>query len=458
MKKLFLNIMMAVCMVNFTACQSDDDANTTTQNFGYEQYGEPFAAMPSKEDAIIYQVNIRAFSDETKLQGVQEKLGHIKALGANVVYLMPIYPVGTVNSVNSPYAVKNYKEVNPDFGTLEDLRSLVDAAHEMGLAVVLDWVANHTAWDNNWITEHPDWYLQDEEGNIISPPNTVYTDVAQLDFENEEMKAGMIDAMAYWLYNANVDGFRCDYADAVPDTFWTQAINALRPIKDQEIIMLAEGSDSAHFHAGFDYIFGFNFFSNLEYVFGDGEPATTLQDSNATEYAQVYNNEDRVVRYTTNHDVNLSDGTPLQLFGGKEGSMVAFVLAAYMKSIPMIYNAQEIGYDQQIDYFSENPIDWSNIDYDMLEEYKDIIAFRENTEALKTGNYNGYSSSAICAFTMEKDGKMVWVLGNVTNTETSYVVPTNLATETWSDAFTGTSETISNTISLAPYEYKVLEN
>ncbi len=194
------------------------------------QYGTPFAGVPDRQDAVIYQVNMRAISPSANFAGVTARLDSIKALGVNVIYPMPIYPVGQLRAVNSPYAVKDYLAVNPEFGILADLRTLVDGAHQRGLSVMPDWVANHTSWDNAWITDHPDWYLQNASGTILSPPNTNYTDVAQLNFSNNAMRLAMISAMKSWVYTANVDGFRCDYADAPPADFWKQAVDTLRNV------------------------------------------------------------------------------------------------------------------------------------------------------------------------------------------------------------------------------------
>jgi glycosidase len=456
--KIKLNILhTALLALAFLSCSNDDSKATAP----YEQYGSTFAAMPKAEDAIIYQVNIRAFSQEGTLNGVRAKLADIKALGANVVYLMPIYPVGQLNSaggLGSPYAVKDYKAVNTEFGTLEDLRALVNEAHAMDMAVILDWVANHTAWDNSWITDHSDWYQKDADGNIIIPPGTNYNDVAQLDFNNKDMRAAMIDAMQYWVYNANIDGFRCDYADFVGQGFWTEAIAKVRSVKNQELLMLAEGTRVNHFQAGFNFTFGFNFFSSLEQVFNGSKPATYLQDSNAIEYANNYTESQRVVRYTTNHDVNLSDGTPYELFGGREGSIAAFVVAAYMKSVPMIYNGQEIGYNQRIDYFNRTPIDWSTADAGVLAEYKKIIAFRSASNAIKSGTYTGYSSNAVSVFTMKKVNETVLVLSNLTNAEVNYIVPTALNSASWKDAFSDAPVTLGTQVTLQAHQYLVLKN
>jgi len=458
--KLFINLFFALLFTSVLASCSSSDNNSDPIP-AYQQYGTPFANMPKKEDAIIYQVNLRAFSQAGTIKGVQDRLTAIQELGVNVIYLMPIYPVGVVRSaggMGSPYSVKDYKAVSTEFGTLEDLRVLVDEAHKKNMAVVLDWVANHTSWDNAWITEHPDWYQKDGNGNIIIPPGTNYNDVAQLNFNNTEMKKAMIDAMSYWVYSANIDGFRCDYADAVPQTFWTEAITSLRKIKNQNILMLAEGKKVNHFTSGFDYTFGFEYYGGLKKVFSESKPTTVIQDANALEYANNYDNSQRIVRYTTNHDVNLFDGTPLELFGGKKGSIATFVVAAYMKSVPMIYNAQEIGYAKKIDYFNRTPIDWTTADANMLAEYKKIIAFRNSSSAIKTGTYKGFSSDAVSAFTMETATDKVLVLANLTSLTTKYIVPTALTTTAWKDAFTGTATTVTSEITLQPYQYLVLKN
>ena len=167
----------------------------------------------------MYEVNMQTYTP-ANFQGVAARLDSIKALGVNVIWLMPTYPIGVLKAVGSPYAVKDYKGVNTNFGTLDDLRSLVAQAHSRNMAVVLDWVADHTSWDNAWIS-NKSWYKQDASGNIIIPPGTNYQDVAALNYNSTAMRSAMIKAMKYWVLTANVDGYRCDYADAVPADFWT---------------------------------------------------------------------------------------------------------------------------------------------------------------------------------------------------------------------------------------------
>lgn len=463
MKLRLKTIYVLLLSIAFISCSSssEDTPNPDPKPDPdpiYQQYGEPFANMPKSTDAIIYQVNIRAFSNEGTLKGVEKRLDSIKKLGANVIYLMPIYPVGQLKKagkLGSPYSIKDYKDVNPDFGTLEDLRSLVNESHKRNMAVILDWVANHTSWDNKWITEHSDWYQKDASGNIIIPPGTNYNDVAQLNFSNAEMKKAMIDAMSYWVYTANVDGFRCDYADFVPSAFWSQAISTVRKIKNQNLIMMAEGSRADNFASGFDFNFGFGFYDSLKKVVINGQSASNLQTQNTKEYAN--SGSGRVVRYTSNHDVNLFDGTPLELFGGKKGSLAAFVVAFSMNSVPMIYNGQEIGYAQRLDYFDRTPIDWSTTDFVMLKEYKKLIAFRNSSEALKKGKLTGYSNSDVSAFIMQNDTEKILIVVNLRDKAVTYGAATGIAHSTWKNVLTGESLAITNEIKLGAYQYLLLK-
>ncbi len=421
------------------------------------QYGTPFSAVPARQDATIYQVNMRAFSSSSNFQGVIARLDSIKALGINVIYLMPIHPVGSVNSVNSPYCVKDYKAVNSEFGTLTDLRALVDGAHSKNMSVILDWVANHTSWDNPWITAHSDWYLKNGSGAIVSPPGTGWNDVAQLNFNNTEMRLQMIKAMKYWVYAANVDGFRFDYADGPPFDFWKQAIDTLRNISTHSLLLLAEGNRSTHFTAGFDYIFGFSFYGQMKSIFNNNQPATNIDALNNSEYVNATGGQ-QVVRYITNHDVNGSDGTPLTLFGGINGSMTAFVVTAYMKSVPMIYNGQEVGTPFQLVFpFTGADINWT-LNPAITTEYKKVIAFRNSSMTIRRGSLTSYSSADVCAFTKISGAEKVFVASNLRNSTITYILPAAVANTNWIDAMTGNNTALGTQIILQPYSYLVLKN
>ena len=423
------------------------------------QYGTPFAAVPNREDAVMYQVNMRAFSQTGNFAGVTARLDSIKAIGVNVLYLMPIYPVGTDSkSVNSPYAVKDYRAVNPEFGTLDDLRTLVDGAHARGMSVMLDWVANHTSWDNAWITAHPTWYQRNAVGAIVSPSSNgiSYNDVAQLDFNNSAMRAEMISAMKSWVFTANVDGFRCDYADFQPNDFWQQATDTLRNVRTHKLLMLAEGTRAANFTSGFDYNFGFGFYDVLKNVYRNGAPATAFDALNTSEYAGATGTQ-RVVRYITNHDVNSSDGTPVALFGGDAGAMSAFVVASCYKSVPLIYNGQEAGMTTAIPFpFTSVKVNW-NANRAVTLAYRQLLTARATSAALRSGTPTSYSTANMCAFVKVSGTEQAFVLVNVRNSTTTYVLPGALANTTWTNALLGSAVTLGTQVSLPPYGYAVLK-
>lgn len=420
------------------------------------QYGTPFNAVPAGTDASIYQVNMRNFSSAGNFQGVVARLDSIQALGVNVIYLMPIYPVGILKGVNSPYCVKDYKGINTEFGSITDLRAIIDGAHSRNMAVILDWVANHTAWDNAWITENKSWYLQDGSGNVVSPPGTGWNDVAQLNFANNDMRLAMIKAMKYWVYTANIDGFRCDYSDGPPADFWKQAIDTLRNITTHKLLMLAEGTRSSNFGAGFDLNFGFGFFGQLKNIFSNGQSVLTIDGLNNTEYIGATTGK-QVVRYITNHDVNGSDGTPLELFGGASGSTAAFVIAAFMKSVPMIYNGQEVGNTTRLTFpFTSTKVNWTG-NYTMEAAYKKIIAFRNSSTAIRSGTLAAYSSTDVCVFTKVQGTETVLVIANLRNSTINYSIPSAIANSTWQDVMNGGNKDLKTQLSLQPYAYWVLK-
>ena len=420
------------------------------------QYGKPFTKVPDTRDITLYQVNMRTFGKQGNFAGVLARLDSIKALGINVIYLMPVYPVGQLHSVNSPYCIKDYEAVNPEFGTLADLRNLIAGAHNRNMAVLLDWVANHTSYDNHW-TKNKSWYLQDSGGNIISPPGTGWNDVAQLDFKSADMRLAMIHAMKYWIMAANADGFRCDYADGPPTDFWKQAIDTLRSIPGHKLLLMAEGTKSELYQAGFDFNFGFRFFEDLKKIYAQNRSVLSIDSLNVSDYTGASEGQ-RMIRYTTNHDVNGSDGTPLDLFGGKEGSMAAFIVAAYMKSVPMIYNGQEVGTPYRLTFpFTSKKIDWT-INPDITAEYKKIIAFRNSSAPIRRGRLESYSSDDVCSFTKQQGDAKVLVIVNVRNKVVEYTMPEALKKGSWKKVMGNSTVTSSGRIDLQPYAYLVLKN
>jgi glycosidase len=424
----------------------------------FVQFGTPFANIPATKDLAMYEVNMRAFSSEGNFKGVQARLDSVKALGINVLWLMPIHPVGVLNSVGqlgSPYSVKNYKEVNPEFGTLEDLQNLVKEAHNRNMAVIIDWVANHTAWDNPWITAHDDWYSKDGNGKITIPAGTNWADVADLNFDKPDMRISMINAMKYWVLRANIDGFRCDYADGVPYDFWKQATDSLKNVPNRKLVLLAEGSRSNHFAAGFQMNYGWDFYGQLKNTYKNNLSPNSIIASHNSEYNSVASGAAKL-RFTTNHDESAWSDTPINLFGGQKGALSAFVLTAYLGGVPLLYTGQEVGRPDKTPFFSRSPINW-NLNPDIAAEYKRLMAFRQVSSAVKEGTVESLSDANVVVFKKTFQTEEVLVLVNIRNAVSNYAVASTLANSTWKNAFDNTTVTVGTQVSLQPYQYLILK-
>lgn len=443
----FSCLLAAFIVFGMQSCKKEEVPEVT----GYVQYGTPFANTPATENIIMYEVNLRAFSNTGDIQGVIAGLDHLEALSINTIWLMPVYTEGIENSVNSPYCIKDYTSVSDEYGTLDDLRALTEAAHARNMTVILDWVANHTSWDNAWM-DHPEWYAQDAFGNIIHPPGTTWTDVAELNYNNEEMRAAMIDAMRYWILEANVDGYRCDYADGVPFDFWQQAIDSLRNIPDRSLIMLAEGDRDDHYTAGFDMTYSWDYYSTMQNVF-NGSPVYDLYSTNNNEYAGIPLGKKKL-RFTTNHDESAWNATPMTLFGGIAGATAASVMTIFLQGVPLIYTGQETGRSSTLPFFTASPINWA-LNPDMQTAYNNILSVYASHATARNGALSTYSNADV--FCIRKTGDEEFaVLVNARNEEKMYALPTVLKNTDWTDAITNTDVSLTTEVTLAPYEYILL--
>ena len=457
-----MNVLL-FCLIALLSCSKNhsvptppvtppDTTKTTAADTIPAQYGTPFTGVPDPRDVTIYQVNIRAFSATHNLQGVGNRLDQIKALGVNTIYLMPVYPVGSLKSVNSPYCIRNFDSVGSEYGTLTDLRNIVDGAHSRNMAVILDFVVNQTSWDHPWITQHPDWFVHDANGNIIQL--STYSDVAALNFSSTAMRLSIINSMRGWIYKANLDGFRCDFADNPPVDFWQQAIDTLRNITTHKLLMLAEGTRAANYSAGFDYNFGFTYYGNLKPII-NGSSATLIDNANTSEYTSATGTQ-QIVRYLTNHDVDGSDGAPVTLLGGIPGSTAAFVVTAYMKGVPFIYNGTEVAFPTAITFpFTSVVIDWT-LNPAVTTTYTQIIALRNNSTAIRRGSLVSYDNNDVAAFTKTAPGDTVFVMVNLRNSPSTYPLPAALQNTSWSDAFNGGAQSLGTQYALPAYGYTVL--
>lgn len=409
--------------------------------------------IPAPQDVAMYQINPRVFAPQNAFNAVTDRLDSIRALGINVIWFMPINEVGVERSVNSPYCVKNYKAVNAEFGTLADFKNVVTQAHARGLSVIIDWVPNHTSWDNAWVTAHPDWYTHDADGNIISPPGTGWLDVADLNFDNPHMRLAMIDAMKFWVNETGIDGFRCDAVDFVPFDFLKQAVDSLRAMP-QDLLLLAEGKRRDHFLAGFDMNYGWDFLEEVRSVFLKGAPATDILHVNRAEYDTIPAGKVKL-RFTTNHDETMKM-SPLEEFNGERGSMAALVPTLYLNGGALIYGSQEVGYPQRIDFFRYTDVDWQ-ANPALRGEYQKLLHLYNHHAALRKGQLREYPDVNVLLF--EKyDAKERFLLAvNVRNAEQEIVMPQAWTNQTCIDAMTGQALQTTDKQLLAPYQYRILQ-
>jgi glycosidase len=380
-------------------------------------------------NATIYEVNVRNYTPEGTFRAFEAHLPRLAKMGVVIVWLMPIHPIGEVGRkgpLGSPYAVRDYFGVNPEFGTLEDLQHLVQAAHELGLRVILDWVANHTSRDNALIDRHPDWYQHDAQGQLV-PPVADWTDVVALDYSNQEMRQYMVEALRYWVREADIDGYRCDVAGLVPTDFWDEARPALEALKP--VFMLAEwdelypsgglsweefNADTELLERAFDMSFGLRLHYLLDRI-AEGKAALNDIDTYLAAEREKYPPSVYLMNFTSNHDVNSWDGTEYERLGPL--ALPFAVLTALLPGMPMLYSGQEAGLDRRLAFFDRDTIEWGT--YPLQDFYTRLLQLKKRHPALRNGdaasNFQRLQGPAgLYGFVREKAGSAVVVLVNAT--------------------------------------------
>lgn len=376
----FHYIVLMAAGVFFSACENNKEPLPPQEN------PLPVALnyLPEwSKNATMYEVNIRQYSKEGTFNAFSQDLPRLKELGVDILWLMPIQPIGLKNrkgSLGSYYSIQDYTATNPEFGTLDDFKSLVNQAHELGMKVIIDWVANHSAWDTKWISEHPDFYTQDSAGNII-PPNPDWSDVADLNYDNQGLRKEMIGAMKFWVEQTDIDGFRCDVAGEVPIDFWDTAIAELRPMK--ELFMLAEWDDPK-MHSSFNATYSWGYHHVLMEI-GKGNMTMDSLRNYFIKDAARYPAEAYRLRFTTNHDENSWKGTETALFGpiAKNFQHLFFVAPG----MPLMYSGQESNLDKQLQFFEKDTIAWKT--YELAPMFKQLNKIKEENPALWSGSFGG---------------------------------------------------------------------
>lgn len=360
----------------FTSCEPDHDLDTVSN----------VHPLPPEwaVNANIYEVNIRQYTPEGTFNAFARDIPRLEEMGVKILWLMPIHPIGEKNrkgTLGSYYSVKDYTGINPEFGSKDDFRELVLKAQQHGMRVIIDWVANHTAWDAVWTETNPEFYETDEDGNFF-PPIEDWDDVIQLDVENPEMQEAMIEAMEYWVREYGVDGFRADVAYMVPTEFWNQARERLDAIKP--VFMLAEAEEPELHDYAFDMTYAWDYAQTIRDI-GAGRASLDALDEALELNFERFNKRDYRMFFTTNHDENSWEGSDTDLYG--ENFKNFAVLSATVWGMPLIYNGQESGLDKQLEFFEKDEIEWG--EYKYQDFFTTLLSLNTENQALFNGELGG---------------------------------------------------------------------
>ena len=420
------------------------------------------SAIPFAEKlagATIYEVNIRQHTAEGTINAFAEDLPRLKELGVKMLWIMPIQPIGVKNRkepLGSYYSIRDYTAVNPEFGNEEDFKNLVAKTHELGMYLILDWVPNHTAWDHPWITSNPDYYAQDDKGNIVYEAD--WTDIALLDHTNPGTRAAMIDDMKYWVTNFDIDGFRCDHAGhEIPLYFWEEARAAIDPVKS--LFWLAEW-DGARMHLQFDGTYAWELLHLMDEVAKGKAHASDLGQWIQKDMKE-YGREPLRMTMITNHDENSWSGTEFERYGQGVKTFATFIFTAY--GIPMLYSGQEVGLDKRLRFFSKDTINWSD-PTNLQPFYKQLVSLHAQNEALWCGAYGGMTlqindvnDQDVYAFKREKSGNRVIGIMNFSDKPQEVHFVDEAVSGSHKDFFTHQDFDISTSkpLALAPWQYLI---
>ena len=412
------------------------------------------------KNSTIYEVNLRQYSHEGTIEAFRNDLGRIKELGIDILWFMPIHPIGEKNrkgTEGSYYSVKDYKQIHSDYGTIEDFKSLVSEAHKLGMHVILDWVANHTAFDNIWIEQgHDDWYTPDSNGNIQPPIGTDWWDVADLDYDNFEMRSAMIEAMKFWVTECDIDGYRCDVADWVPVDFWNEARRALDSIKP--VFMLAEAENPELHEKAFDMSYGWEFHFIMNDVAQGNKSVKHIRDY-LKGNAKRFEKDAYRLHFTSNHDENSWKGTVEERLGKSKKAFA--VLAATIEGMPLIYNGQEGGLNKRLEFFEKDTIEWG--DWSMSDFYTPLLNLNKENEALWNGNFGGdirllnpEKDTINLAYSREKGNSGVICLFNFSNQNSTVRIDFSGLSGRYTELYEKDTLNLNDSlIALQPWEFKL---
>lgn len=398
-------------------------------------YGNMETQSPQPDwmkNGVIYEINLRQGTPERNLKGMQKQLPRLKDLGVDILWLMPIHPISEKNrkgTLGSYYAVKDYKKVNPEFGTMEDLKEFVRTAHTLGMKVILDEVCNHSGADNVWVSENPDFYVRDKKGNFVSPYD--WTDVYKFDYANPKMRAAMDDALTFWVKEADIDGYRFDVAGEVPTDYWESVRVKLN--KEKPLFFLAESSKPELLRSAFDSDYNWpmkDLFNAIAHSKGVNKYALdkkqNLPLSSAKDIPALVEKQRKQypagaanMNMITNHDLNSWEGTEFDRLGPATG---AFALLSYtLPGMPMLYTGQETGFNHPFEFFEADSIVPDYTANGFTTFYEMLNSLKHKNPALNAGKNGGdfkvipTQNDDILAFERSLDGNNVIVIVNLSN-------------------------------------------
>lgn len=414
------------------------------------------------KNATIYELNVRQFSKEGNFKAIEKQLPRLKKMGIDIIWLMPVQPIGVINrkgSLGSYYSVKDYLGINAEFGTEQDFRNLVKAIHQQGMFVIIDWVANHTSWDNELAAKHPDWYTKSKKGTFQSTPWRDYDDIIDLDYSKPELRKYMTDALKFWVKEYDIDGYRCDVASFVPIDFWENARKELDKIKP--VFMLAEAEDKELHRKAFDATYNWTLWNILHNIAINDKSVKTLGEAYIAEHISIFPKEGIRLNFIDNHDKNSWEGNQYSNFGNALNASIVFTVM--MDGIPLVYNGQEAGLDRSLQFFDKDPIIWKSHENEAL--YTKLFSLKHKNQALWNGKFGGEmirltndKMDQLISFSREKNGDKVLTFINLSKENIQVTIDTSLDTGTFKNLFTEKKQKVPNnmTLSMKPWEYLIL--
>jgi len=436
------------------------DKKTTDDTFQHKAYVELEHPEWSK-NATIYEVNIRQFTREGTFKAFEDHLPRLKELGIDILWLMPIHPIGEKNrkgTLGSYYAIKDYYGVNPEFGTLADLKSLIEKIHEMDMYVILDWVANHSAWDHPLTHQHPEWYSRTKEGNFQPTPWFDWDDIIDFDYWQPGIRKYMTEAMKYWVEETDIDGYRCDVAGFVPIDFWENVRTELEAIKP--VFLLAEWESRDLHKRAFDMTYAWSLWDALHDATAGGNGTVELQKYMAHD-VNTFPEDGYRMTFTENHDKNSWEGTQYSNFG--DGLHAAMILACTAKGMPLVYSGQEAGLDRPLAFFEKDQIDW--MEHENAEMYRTLFNLKHRNQALWNGKWGGEmiridndKMDQVLSFAREKNADRVITILNFSNRPVTVTLKPGYFSGDYRELFSGEETTLKkkDELTLEAWGYRVL--